>query len=764
MTSDVIVQVESGGVRRPFRGVLNRSTGRSDLSRWRKVRAAGRSLLPFMLGLLLASMYGLAALFLQQQPLWACVYTTLSVATLAAFGMGLSASVRADVTVLLPTLCSAQGKNFLLFLFVSLLLSGPLNNTMENTERAAASMMCGAELAANQTKELMQRAATPLLSALSSIREISRNARAAAGRVHDFIDALTDSVRHVARTLRNVLHFLVDIGELCNTTMGSPYRKCRAVFTEARNDCSNLLGDFDFLCGIVDGFLPLCNLARAGELFCIIPSYIARHLKQRLAAPTVAAFARIKAEFDFNLSASANFDLDTNSSRSLDQVAQDIMREVSSQLHVFQMLNEPLTYSGLVLLVWSFLKAVRYRRRYLRNLHFDNFYITAQFKELDQQVTSGGGASVLPITSREAKTYITPLSCHLSFKERRAMLRGVASVLKHLVVGGLLVALDFLVFWMLDQVHQQVKGDVVARAPVTMSVQVDGSGYASDIYRDVAAAFSLLQQGNVTVVSRRCLVMPQEPDPATCFTLGFLLGLALLVSLARGFVQRCRRLICASYHPERELERIQFLRLQILNQRTAVGRALRRSAPRRRGAAEGAAAAGSRLQTLLLRLPGGAHLYHLLARPSVSCVSCGEVVRQEDDMVICDVPQCEAVFCRLCFHSLGNRCVVCTRPLTFMEAGEDELASSDDEQLTSRRKSRMLEGGARDISEDSDSDLDSDSELSEADMAYQNRPGSDDSDASTGTDRLQDRTLQRRRHTRTVGLIPEPDPEPDPGP
>ncbi|XP_068426851.1 DC-STAMP domain-containing protein 2 isoform X2 [Clinocottus analis] len=748
MTSDVIVQVESGGVRRPFRGVLNRSTGRSDLSRWRKVRAAGRSLLPFMLGLLLASMYGLAALFLQQQPLWACVYTTLSVATLAAFGMGLSASVRADVTVLLPTLCSAQGKNFLLFLFVSLLLSGPLNNTMENTERAAASMMCGAELAANQTKELMQRAATPLLSALSSIREISRNARAAAGRVHDFIDALTDSVRHVARTLRNVLHFLVDIGELCNTTMGSPYRKCRAVFTEARNDCSNLLGDFDFLCGIVDGFLPLCNLARAGELFCIIPSYIARHLKQRLAAPTVAAFARIKAEFDFNLSASANFDLDTNSSRSLDQVAQDIMREVSSQLHVFQMLNEPLTYSGLVLLVWSFLKAVRYRRRYLRNLHFDNFYITAQFKELDQQVTSGGGASVLPITSREAKTYITPRAA--GDVEGRGL--GAQALGGGWAAGGagLPGVLD--------------AGPGAPAAPVTMSVQVDGSGYASDIYRDVAAAFSLLQQGNVTVVSRRCLVMPQEPDPATCFTLGFLLGLALLVSLARGFVQRCRRLICASYHPERELERIQFLRLQILNQRTAVGRALRRSAPRRRGAAEGAAAAGSRLQTLLLRLPGGAHLYHLLARPSVSCVSCGEVVRQEDDMVICDVPQCEAVFCRLCFHSLGNRCVVCTRPLTFMEAGEDELASSDDEQLTSRRKSRMLEGGARDISEDSDSDLDSDSELSEADMAYQNRPGSDDSDASTGTDRLQDRTLQRRRHTRTVGLIPEPDPEPDPGP
>lgn len=53
-------------------------------------------------------------------------------------------------------------------------------------------------------------------------------------------------------------------------------------------------------------------------------------------------------------------------------------------------------------------RAVRYRRRYLHEIDFDNIYITAQFNELDQQETSGGGASVLPITGREAETYISP--------------------------------------------------------------------------------------------------------------------------------------------------------------------------------------------------------------------------------------------------------------------------------------------------------------------------------------------------------------------
>lgn len=153
----------------------------------------------------------------------------------------------------------------------------------------------------------------------------------------------------------------------------------------------------------------------------------------------MAAFKKLMAEFDFNMTASVQVDLDTNSSRSLQQVSQDIMAEISSDLQMFQKLSEPLMYGGLVLLGWAFVRsdivvlvylgfmlssgsgcmvlccsvcrAVQYRRRYLSDLSFDNIYINAQFKELDQQVSSGGGASVLPLSRREAQTYITPCQC-----------------------------------------------------------------------------------------------------------------------------------------------------------------------------------------------------------------------------------------------------------------------------------------------------------------------------------------------------------------
>lgn len=656
------------------------------------MRESGRSLLAFALGLLLASLHGALALFVQQQELWFCFYTTQVLAALAAFGMGLSAGVRASVAILLPSLFSNYGQKLLLFLYLSLLWSGPVANTVENMERTSASLLCGAELAANQTQELMQRAAAPLFSSLDKIREIGRKALSAAGRIQNFMEALTDAARHVARTLRNVLHFLTDIGDVCNAKLGSPYRKCRAVFAEARADCQELLREFDFLCEIVTAFQPLCSVARAGELFCIVPTYVTRHLRQRLEAPVVAAFVQIKQEFDFNFSASVSYELAANSSRSLQEVTQGIMSEVSQQLRVLRVLGTPLAYVSVALLALSFVRAVQYRRAYLRNLNFDNVYITAELEELDRRASAQGGVLVLPVTPREARTYLPPWSLRLTAKEKRLVLRDVVAVFRHLVMGSVLVVLDFLVFWMLDQVHQMVKEDVVARPPVLVTVAVNGTGYASDIFRDLVASFNILQGGNVTVISRKCLQSPAEPDPSTCFVLGFLLGLALLLSLTRGFVQRCRRLVCAHYYPEREQRRIQHLRQKILDQRKTLGLALRMAAARFR-ADRGAGGAGGGLQSLLLRLPGGAHLCSLLSLSPVSCLSCGEVLRTKGDMATCEAPQCPGLYCRLCYHSLGNSCMVCVQPPTpELEDSEDEERDSSDDEGRSSRLCATVQG------------------------------------------------------------------------
>ncbi|XP_061699635.1 DC-STAMP domain-containing protein 2 isoform X2 [Syngnathoides biaculeatus] len=638
---------------------------------WRgELGAVGRSLLAFWAGLTLASFYGAAMIVLKGAPLWTCVYGTLAAAAVAAFGMGVSVRARAAVVIMMPALCSAHGRNFLLFVSASVLVAGPAANTLENSERAAASLLCGAELAADQTRQLMRNAATPLLAALDHIRQIGRNVAATANRINKLIGSLSDAVRHVARTLRNVLHFLVDIKDVCNDKLGSSYRKCRAVFVRARADCAAQLGDFDFLCDVVRDFMYLCELSKAPLLFCAIPEYVSSQLRKHLAQPAISAFRQMRSQFDFDLSVSATLEADGNVSRSLRETGQEILEELTRDFKVFAELRGPLVWAGLALLACSLIRAMWYQHKYLTCLNYDNVYISAQFIALDRQMTSQGGASVLPITRRESQLYIRPLSLRLTSGECRATLMGVASVLRHALMSSVLVALDFLVFWLLDQVRWQVQGGVVARAPVTVSIRVNGLGYLADMMRDLAAAFNVLQSGNVTVISGKCLLTPSEPDYAAYFALGFLSGVALLVTLAGGMVRRSRRLICAYFHPDTEWARIHFLRQQILDERRATGRALVRAAAGRRA---GAARAGrGRLGALLRRLSGGGAY-----RSDMMCVACGEGAGFA--ATVCDVSRCPGVFCKACFNSAGRKCGVCAWPATFREESQEEPDSSEDE-------------------------------------------------------------------------------------
>lgn len=50
------------------------------------------------------------------------------------------------------------------------------------------------------------------------------------------------------------------------------------MFAEARADCSDLLGDFNFLCDIIAGFLPLCSLARGAFTDIIKPNNVSLKL------------------------------------------------------------------------------------------------------------------------------------------------------------------------------------------------------------------------------------------------------------------------------------------------------------------------------------------------------------------------------------------------------------------------------------------------------------------------------------------------------
>ncbi|KAI5940791.1 DC-STAMP domain-containing protein 2 [Manis javanica] len=641
-------------------------------------RAVVRSMGAFMLGLSLATAYGLLELLVERRSPWGCLVSTLTLAAFLSLGMGFSRQIRVTVFLLLPQAFSKQSRTLLLVAAFGLVLQGPCANTLHNFTRASEAVACGAELALNQTAEMLERAQQPLVSALNKIKAIAQKAKEVADRIRKFFRSIMDSVKHVARALRNVWSWLLHIGDVCNSELGNPYLKCARIFDDAKDNCMKVIPQAYHLCYVLMPFkLVLCGLASVVQVFCIIPKYIQPFLRETIVTPVIKLIDRVREEFEFNVTATHYFSVDLSASRSLSQVALDLQEAVRMKLH---RIGEALTLMGYatpLLLVLLYLQALFYWYCYLNLDSYDNIYITGRFLHMEAVRSRVGLPTVLPLRAHETRYYIQPGSIFLSHREQIVYTLAIFSLIKHLLLVLLLIFLDYAVFWVLDLARYQLQGEVVARSPVVVSITVEGTGYTGKIYRDLVSAFDVLQQGNVSILSRRCLLQPSEPDTTGYTVIGILYGLCFFVTLFGKYVSRLRRVICASYYPSREQERISYLYNVLLSRRTNLLATLHR-AVRRRAADQGQM---SVLQMLARRCSCLAPFISHFGQPQTYCLGCGQPQDSEDaeSSVSCSTPGCRGLFCRTCFRLLDNTCSVCAAPLSYQGKLDLEMDSSDEE-------------------------------------------------------------------------------------
>ncbi|KAH0515221.1 DC-STAMP domain-containing protein 2 [Microtus ochrogaster] len=673
-----------------------------------RARAVVRSVGGFTLGLSLATVYGILELLVEGHSPYGCLVATVTLAAFLSLGMGFSRQVRVTVFLLLPQVFSRQGRMLLLVAAFGLVLQGPCANTLRNFTRASEAVACGAELALNQTAEMLERAKQPLVrnddnqllegkahhnvalclsGALTKIKAIAQRAKVVADRVRRFFRSIMDGVKHVARALRNVWYWLLHIGDVCNSELGNPYTKCTRVFDDARDSCMKIMPRVAHLCYVIMPFkLALCGLASLVQMFCVIPMYLQLFLRRTISTPVMKLLNQVRREFEFNMTATHYFSVDLNASRSLSQVALDLHEVVSMKLHRTREALALMGYTMPLLFALLYLQALWYRYRYLNWDDFDNIYITSRFLYMEAVRSEAGLPTVLPLSSQEARYYIQPGSIFLSRWEQFFYVLETFDLARHLLLVFVLVFLDYAVFWVLDLARYHLQGEIVARSPVLVSITVEGTGYSGSIYRDLVSAFDVLQQGNISILSQRCLLHPSEPDASGYIVIGTMYGLCFFVTLCGSYVSRLRRVICASYYPSREQERISYLYNSLLRHRTNMLAAVHR-AVMRRAADQGHM---SVLQVLAIRYPCLSPLLSPFLPNQHYCLGCGQPEDKGDmeNFVSCSTPGCKGLYCLTCFRLLDNTCSVCASPLSMQGHLDLELKEEAD---TSQRPEWVVE-------------------------------------------------------------------------
>ncbi|XP_056366025.1 DC-STAMP domain-containing protein 2 isoform X2 [Oenanthe melanoleuca] len=649
-------------------GAKRRPEGRS------KAQEFARSLGGLTLGLILASIYGALVLLVQGHNIWYCLSVTVIMGAALGLGMAFSVKTRMVVLLALPHFFTKEGKMIVMMLALCLTVQGPGANLLHNVSQLTKALSCGAELAQNQTAERLQRAKEPLLNVQRKIKEIGQNAKVVADRVRKFVRSITDSTRHVARALRNVWLWLAKAGNICNRELGSPQGSCFHYIDKAKDSCEKDLPLFFYLCYIILSLKSICYvLDTLSFMFCTIPQYIQTFIRINVSAPLTDALNRVRAEFEFNISVSHHFSVNLNASKSLGEVSADIMEAVRQHMEPYHRALEFFSYISFLAILLLWYQAFRYRRRYLRDDTFDNIYITRRFVELDLRCAEQGKPTVLPLSALERGRYIPPGALWLSKRERSQYGLQLFRFMRQVMLGFSIMLADYSIFWLLDLFRHQLSAEIIARAPSTMSISVNGTGYTSEIYQDLVSAFNTLQEGKVSVLSQACLIEPVEPDHTTHITIGILYGVWLFICVFGSYIARLRRAVCAAYFPSREQERLIFLHNIIRARREWMVFALRQTGTQRL-----ADTGKSRLFLILIsRYPRLVRLARRFGIQRRHCLICG--VAEQPDFKSCITSGCKGFYCSECYRNLNNICSVCTAPLSYPDTGDEEKDSSDEE-------------------------------------------------------------------------------------
>ncbi|XP_073465124.1 LOW QUALITY PROTEIN: DC-STAMP domain-containing protein 2 [Aquarana catesbeiana] len=607
-------------------GYLRKRKRRSRVAKFKS------SFFAFLMGLVLTIIYAYLVIFFKSYNFNFCVFSTISIGFFLSIGMAFSYKIRATVFLMMPHLFSKTSRNIILIIIIAMVMNGPASNIIENIKRGSTAAGCGVETVTSQFIEIAKSIKEPLINALKYLKEIAGKVKNVAGKAKNYFQRARESDE--SKTLNHIWAFIHSIGDICNEELLNPHRKCTKAFADAKE---KLLGHRSRRSLQHRRWIHMAM--RSGQSWHrrLCHTVLRRRIyaEERL---VLAVLQDLKNKFDFNMTVNYDFGGTVNASKSVFTIASDITEEIKQDLDPYREIFHIFSYSIFVIAIFTFYQnawktldshifkwLIGTFKNYLTDDNFDNIYITREFIRLDAMRIKQGSTNLLPLSKKESYGLVRPMAWTLTRKEHPILL---ASMLQE------------------------------AALPVT--------SLPSWRMRCIPSG-----KKNYTVMSKKCIPVPSEPNYYVYLIIGGLFIFAFMTSIFGVYIQRLKRTILAWYFPQREQERIIFLFNNLLTKRVNLETSLQRSV-RMNIADEGHS---NILMILAAQIPGFSLLTKLFGTTERYCMACAKMTTPaiSEDFVECMTNGCKGLYCKDCFELLTNICVICMVPLAYKVDIEEEL-------------------------------------------------------------------------------------------
>ncbi|XP_041370273.1 DC-STAMP domain-containing protein 2-like [Gigantopelta aegis] len=615
---------------------------------------------------------------------------------ISCIGLAFFERFRCMTLLIIPNFFSSKGRMFLMMYATVLLINYPVLNFNHNVIVLTDSATCAQSLVMNETRELAELARAPVAGMIKDIKKMLQAIRQFAEKIKAAFRALCDALNEIKAAIVRSFGWIQSIAEECNKIMGVPYVRCTKAFDDAVSRCFDHLPPVvESICHVVTFVKQVCQVARAGQIFCVIGSLIHSFLTGLFDFDFGNIFFEWRDMFYFNVTLEYHYNFTTHQSKTFGQVRDDIVGEVKAKL---DKMNRFLAFTDNIMMYMVLMVVVRsvlYRTRYLSKDNFDNRYITSNMVKINDARDAFAKEKALPLKRAEKRLYVSSFSLWLTRQEAKKMFKGIVMLVFSVVHGTFFMMCDYGLYWLLHliQVHMEIKTH--SDLPPHFALHVQGEGALADMYRTLIAVLDPTGSSGIEVDTTKCLPNPSVPDTEVYKTIYSLYLTCFILTIFEAYGLRLRHMICACYYPDRERKRAIWLYNHILVMRGSFLKFARRQL-RYQNCTNKAVTRLSIRSRIIAQCPLFGKLLKLLGLHNKKvCLLCARegVTSDYDNFEHCSTPSCDAVYCVDCFQDLKNLCTVCLNPVDYGDMSDvsEEIDSSEDEEALARRLKHVEE-------------------------------------------------------------------------
>ncbi|XP_031547096.2 dendritic cell-specific transmembrane protein isoform X1 [Vicugna pacos] len=225
-----------------------------------------------------------------------------------------------------------------------------------------------------------------------------------------------------------------------------------------------------------------------------------------------------------------------------------------------------LALTGLLLML---LGTGLFMKRFLdpRGAKFENVYITRQFVEFDERERHEQRPCVLPLNKKERKKYTVIPSFWLTPKDRKNLGLFFLPVLTHLYIWVLFAAIDYLLYQLIFSMGKHFQS-------------LPGLEFHLKLHREEQGTQDIIHDSsfNISLFEPKCIPKPKLLLSETWIPLSIILVILVMLGLLSSILMQLKILVSASFYPNVQRERIQYLHAKLLKKRSKqpVGEAKRK--------------------------------------------------------------------------------------------------------------------------------------------------------------------------------------------